>query len=277
MAERTGWPARAALLALIALLAATWLRADVAPPPKPAGYFTDQANVVDAATASQINEQLAQFERDTSNQIVVAIYPSLPQGVDIAQYSVMVGRAWGVGQAGASKGATKGDNGALLLVFVNDHQMYIATGYGLEGALPDITCKQIIDNEITPAFRQGDYAGGIRAGVNAMIAATKGEYRGNGSTHQEQQDQQTELTNSNYGQWLFIAIIILIIVIRIYFGGFSSGPTIYTGGGRSMGGWSGGFGGGGGGFSGGGGGGGGFSGFSGGGGSFGGGGAGGSW
>jgi uncharacterized protein len=273
MAGRPGWPARLAWLALIALLAASWLRADVAPPPKPDRYFTDQANVVDAATASQINEQLAQFERDTSNQIVVAIYPSLPPGADLAQYAVMTGRAWGVGQAGASKGATKGDNGALLLVFVNDHQMYIATGYGLEGALPDITCKQIITNEIAPAFRNGDYAGGIQAGVNAMIAATKGEYQGNGSTHQEQEDQHAQQVENDYATWIFIAIFILIIVIRFYFGGFGSGPTIFTGGGSSFGGWGGGFGGGG--F--GGGGGGGFSGFSGGGGSFGGGGAGGSW
>jgi uncharacterized protein len=268
MAERTGWLARLALLALIALFASTWLRADVPMPPKPAGYFTDQAHVVDAATAAQINEQLAQFERDTSNQIVVAIYPSLPDGADLAQYSVMVGRAWGVGQAGSSKGATKGDNGALLLVFVNDHKIYIATGYGLEGALPDITCKQIIDNEITPAFRQGDYAGGIRAGVNAMIAATKGEYQGNGSTHEEAQGAGIQSV------WPIILIFIVLIIL-FYFVRSSGGPYLITGGGFGGGWGGGGFGGGG--FSGGGGGGGGFSGFSGGGGSFGGGGAGGSW
>jgi len=276
MAGRLGWPARVALLALIALLAATWLRADVATAPKPSRYFTDQANVVDSATASQINDQLAQFERDTSNQILVAIYPSLPQGADIAQYATQTYNAWGVGQAGPSHGARKGDNGAILFVFVNDHQMFIATGRGLEGALPDITCKQIITNEIAPAFRNGDYAGGIQAGVNAMIAATRGEYQGNGQTHQEAQQQHTAQVENNYVTGAFIAIFILIFVLRVIFGGYSSGATTYTSSGRSYGGWGGGFGGGGfggGGFGGGGGGGG----FSGGGGSSGGGGAGGGW
>src|SRR5579871_2173585 len=152
-----------------ALLAATWLRADPALPPKPDHYFNDQAGVVDATTAAELNDQLAQFERETSNQIVVAIYPSLPDGADLSQYCIMTGRAWGVGQAGATKGATGGDNGAILFVFVNDHRMFIATGYGLEGALPDLVCKQIIDNEIAPRFKQGDYAGGVRAGVDAMM------------------------------------------------------------------------------------------------------------
>ena len=122
-----------------------------------------------------INAQLEQFEKDTSNQIVVAIYPSLPPDAEIAQYATDTYNAWGIGQKGK-------DNGAILFVFVNDHKMFIATGRGLEGALPDAICKNIITQVIAPQFKQGDYAGGIQAGVNAMIAATKGEYKGNGST-----------------------------------------------------------------------------------------------
>jgi uncharacterized protein len=268
---------RALLAFALLVLAAAWLRADPALPPKPALYFNDGAGIVDAGTASELNEQLAQFERDTSSQIVVAIYPSLPDGVDLAQYCVMTGRAWGVGQAGASKGGTKGDNGAILFVFVNDHLMYIATGYGLEGALPDITCKQIIDNEITPRFKQGDFAGGLRAGVAAMMAATKGEYKGTGQTVLEQQGQQTDAHDQTIGTIIFIVILVLFFLARGFLPAFGV-PFIFTGGGYGSGfGGGGGFGGaggcGGGGFGGGGGG----SGFSGGGGSFGGGGAGGSW
>ena len=132
-------------------------------------------------------------------------------------------------QAGPSHGASKGDNGAILFVFVNDHQMFIATGRGLEGALPDITCKQIITNEIAPAFRNNDYAGGIQAGVNAMLAATRGEYQGNGQTHQEEQQGQTRQQEVDYTPWIVFGIFITIFVLQIYFRGFSSGPTVYTG------------------------------------------------
>ena len=173
------------LAVLLAAWAGTALHAAPALPAKPDRYFTDEAHVVDGATASQINDQLEQFERDTSNQILVAIYPSLPPDAEIAQYATMIGNAWGVGQKGPSLGQKGGNNGAILFVFVNDHKMFIATGRGLEGALPDATCKNIITGVITPAFRQGDYAGGVRAGVNAMIAATKGEYIGTGVTQAE--------------------------------------------------------------------------------------------
>ena len=240
-------------------------------PPKPAGYFTDLAGVVDAATGHAINEQLAQFERDTSNQILVAIFPSLPDGADASQYSIDAFNAWRPGQKGV-------DNGAVLFVYKNDHKMFICTGRGLEGALPDAICKDIVRDQITPAFKKGDYAGGIQAGVNAMIAATKGEYKGSGQTVQEEQQGSSGENSSDSGSGgglpfgLVIFIFILIFVVSRFFGGFGGVPMIYTGGGWGGGGGFGGFGGGGGG-----GGGGGFSGFSGGGGSSAGGGAGGSW
>jgi uncharacterized protein len=267
--RRFNWPVRAALLLVAIACVTAWLRADEALPPKPSLYFNDNAHLVDAATAADLNQQLAQFERDTSNQIVVAIYPSLPDGSDLDQYCIRTAQSWKVGQAGPSAGNSKGDNGVVLFVFANDHKMFIATGRGLEGALPDITCKQIIDNEIVPAFKQGDYAGGLRAGVAAMMAATKGEYKGNGQTDAER-DQHHE--QNNIGFYIF-AFILILLVLRGFFPVFLGAPYIYSGGGYGSGfggGWGGGFGGGGGG-------GGGSSGFSGGGGSFGGGGAGGSW
>jgi len=233
-------------------------------PPKPDHYFTDQAGIIDGATAAAINQQLDQFERDTSNQILVAIYPSLPQDAEAAQYSTDTANAWKVGQQGK-------DNGAVLFVFVNDHKVFIATGRGLEGALPDAICKRIVTQLIVPQFKQGNYPGGIQAGVTSMIAATKGEFKGNGSTVA---DRKERTSNNGLPPWVIILLIILFIIIRMYSSnGYGGSPVIYTSGGWSGGGFGGGgFSGGGSSFGGGGGGG-----FSGGGGSFGGGGAGGSW
>jgi uncharacterized protein len=231
-------------------------------PPKPAFYFTDRAGVVDAGSAEALNQQLAQFERDTSNQILVAIYNNLPDQADVAQYSIDTFNAWQVGQKGK-------DNGAVLFVYVKDHKMFICTGRGLEGALPDAICKDIISEVITPEFRKGKYSSGIQAGVTAMIAATKGEYQGTGKTHAEDQDE-TQDGPQGFPIWVILAFIIFIIITRLFAGRMVGGPMIYTGGGFGGGGF------GGGGFSGGGGGGG-FGGFSGGGGSSAGGGAGGGW
>jgi uncharacterized protein len=225
-------------------------------PPKPDRYITDQAGVVDASTLSAINDELEQFEKDTSNQIVVAIYPSLPPDAEIDQYTIDTYNAWGLGQKGK-------DNGALLLISVNDHKMFICTGRGLEGALPDAICKNIVTQVIAPQFRQNNYAGGIQDGVNAMIAATKGEYKGTGTTVAEGNDSY-----QNSPLWVII-VIFMIVFCLTRIGSVYPGPVIYTGGGWGRGGYGGG-GGFGGGFGGGGG-------FSGGGGGSAGGGAGGSW
>jgi uncharacterized protein len=201
---------RAARFAWLALLLAAAalvppLRAQMAHhlPPKPAGYFTDEAGLVDAATAQAINEKLAQFERDTSNQLLVAIYPKLPDGEDLAPYAIATGNLWQAGTRSQS-------NGAILFVFVQDRKIFIATGRGLEGALPDAICSEIIRQEIQPRFRQGDYAGGIQAGVDAMIAATKGEYKGSGATQLEQ--HQGNDSGNEIPVWVIIVFIILFII-----------------------------------------------------------------
>lgn len=248
-------------------------------PPAPERYFNDYAQIVSAATASRLNEQLADFERQTSNQIVVAIYPKLQTDSSLDDYCYRVFHAWKVGQA-------KKNNGAVLFVFVQDHKMRIQTGYGLEGALPDATCKQIIENELVPRFRQNNFEGGLTAGVNAMIAATRGEYKGTGRTVRENQQGRGGGNNSAGAiPVIFFLVVIIFMIINaarqrrrgMIYG--SGGPTWYSGGGPSFwgGGFSGGGGGGGGWSSGGGDSGGGSSGFSGGGGDSGGGGASGSW
>jgi len=229
-------------------------------PSKPDGYFNDYAGVVDQATALQLNEQLAQFERETSTQIVVAIYRTMQSESSVDDYTQRIAQTWGVGQKGRN-------NGAVLFVFVDNHQMFIQTGYGLEGALPDATCFDITHNLIAPYFKKGDYTGGLQAGITAMMQAVRGEYKGTGRTHQEEGDN-----GATVPLWLIILILIVIFIVMSRFKRTGRRGYGYSGwGGPFVGGF------GGGGSSGGSSSGGGFSGFSGGGGSFGGGGAGSSW
>ena len=231
-------------------------------PPKPAHYFNDYANVVATTTANQINAQLEDFERSTGNQVVVAVFPKMQSDSSIDDYTVRVARSWEVGQKATN-------NGVVLFVFVQDHKMFIQVGYGLEGALPDAICKQITEYEIKPHFKAGDYAGGLTAGVNAIIAATRHEYKGTGATVYERGHHGSGVDPSVVIIFLVIAFIVLPFFLSSRSRGhgwiMSSGGWGGVSGGSSWGGFSGGGGGGGGG------------GFSGGGGSFGGGGAGSSW
>lgn len=241
---------------LIALLVCgLWIQTCAAEslPPKPTRYVSDRALLLDDATSEALNQRLANFERETSNQIVVAIFPRLPQGAEMAQYATEVFHAWGIGQKGK-------DNGAVLFIFRADRKLFIATGRGLEGALPDATCKQIIESEIVPRFRRDDFAGGIQAGVNAMMAAARGEYVGTGKTVHDQEENSADRGNTIISVILFFIILAILLTIRnrmrgvvVTHGGYRTyggGWTIGSGGGfgRNMGGGgdSGGFSGGGG-------------------------------
>jgi uncharacterized protein len=249
------------LLAL--LLNVTVSRAAESIPPKPPRYFNDYAGVVSPGVADRLNTQLAQFERDTSNQVVVAVYRKMDSDSSIDDYTQRIAQAWGVGQADKR-------NGAVLFVFIDDRKMFIQVGYGLEGALPDVTAFDITERHIKPKFRTGDYEGGLVTGVDLICKAIRGEYKGTGRTNAERRGDNS---GNPVGLLVFLFLVIVILIaIRASrrWGGYR-----YTGFGGPfvMGNW----GGGGGGWSGGGSSGGGFGGFSGGGGSFGGGGAGSSW
>ncbi len=245
--------------AILVLVFSFRLLADEVIPPPPAAYFNDYANVVSAGTAARLNQTLEDFERQSSEQIVVAVFPKMQSDSSIEDYTVRVARFWQVGQKDKN-------NGAVLFVFVQDHKMFLETGYGLEGVLPDALCKRIIDEQIAPRFKAGDFDGGLTAGVQAILAATRGEYKGNGTTVAEHLEHLVQA----FPKIFAIAILILIILVFLRGGTLGRGYSVWTIGSMgSSGGWGGGYSGGGG-FSGGGS-------FSGGGGSFGGGGAGGSW
>jgi uncharacterized protein len=266
------WPIRLPLLILrakkVALLAAAFFAllatnsqgAEVIPP-KPDRYFNDYADVVSKSAAQRFNEDLAQFERETSDQVVVAIFPKMQSDSDIADYTQRVAQAWGVGQK-------ERRNGVVLFVFVQDRKTFIQVGYGLEGALPDITAFDITEYRMKPLFRKGDYEGGLATGIDSIFKAIRGEYKGSGNTVAERNRRGGGAPSFVFFIIFLIALIVISRIMRRLGGyGYSSGrggPIFFPGGGGG-GGWSSGGGGGG------------FSGFSGGGGSFGGGGAGSSW
>jgi len=238
--------------------------------PDPPRLVNDYAGVLSASEVQSLESKLVAFNDTTSNQIAVVIVNDL-QGYDRSDFAYRVAKDWGVGQGDFN-------NGVLVLVKTKTErssgQIFIATGYGLEGAIPDIACADIIDREILPRFRENDYYGGLDAGTDVLMALAAGEY-----SYQSYSEGA-----SSPGVPGIIIIIIIIIFIMIVSAGSSNNKHLrksgsgnlplwlllgMLGGGRSHGGSWGGFSGGG--SSGGGG----FGGFGGGG--FGGGGAGGSW
>ena len=246
------------LFAALPLLLATGVCAAAGPavPPVPTRFVTDKAGVIAPDVTARLETRLADFERETSNQFLVYTENTVPDGTTLEEYTVACAQAWKAGQ-------TQRKNGMILFVFPGSRKARLEVGYGLEGAMPDALARRVLDEQVLPRFRTGDYAGGISAGVSAAIAATRGEYKGTGRTR-----------GGRGGPGLPVPLLLAILLLFF----FGIVPTIF-GRGRGgysyigRGGWgSGGFGGFGGSFGGGGGGG-----FSGGGGSFGGGGASGSW
>ncbi len=215
-------------------------------------HVTDLSGTLSPQQVELLDAKLRSFEDSTSNQIVVLMIPTIGSA-SLEDFSLRVAEANRIGVKGR-------DNGALLFIAKDDRLARIEVGYGLEGALPDILSGQIIRRELGPHFKNGEYYEGIDAAVDAMMAATKGEYKA----------EKKESSPAGLVPLLIVLFIIFMIVRNTFQGprGLFGGRRSYWGGGPFMGG---GFGGGG--FGGGGGGGG----FSGGGGSFGGGGASGSW
>ncbi|MCL6614097.1 MAG: TPM domain-containing protein, partial [Firmicutes bacterium] len=125
--------------------------------PALSGRVVDEADLFSPAEEEELSRVLEEFEAATTNQFVVVTLPSLG-GAEIKQYAAELGHYWGLGQKGK-------DNGAVLLVAVDDHKVTIQAGYGLEEKLTDGTCGEIIREEITPFFKEGDYYAGVRAGL----------------------------------------------------------------------------------------------------------------
>ena len=222
--------------------------------PPLSGRVVDRAGLLSERDEEELTAALAGFELASGNQLVVATLETL-HGLTIEDYGYQLGRAWGIGQAGQ-------DNGALLIVAPEERDVRIEVGYGLEGELTDALSRTIIENQMLPRFRQGDFAAGIKAGVAAMVEALGGTYD---PTLPPLRVSERE-RSSPLGALPVVLIIGMLLLNRLLGGGRHGrgrrrrrgawGPVIvpggFGGGRRSGGGFGGGFSGGGGSFGGGG-------------------------
>jgi uncharacterized protein len=216
------------------------------------GRVNDYAGVMSQEQARAMESQLDQFEQDTGHQVAVLTIPTL-EGEDIEGFSIRVAESWKIGKKGF-------DNGVILVVAVKDRRLRLEVGYGLEGVLPDAIAKTIMSNYIVPRFRSQDYAGGIIAGIDAVLKVIKKEPLPE-AARKKGRDQGSELNSI-----VMFAITLAVFGLMAFAStanrrrnnmwatrGRHHGPTIFGGpGGFGGGGSGGGFSGGGGGFGGGG-------------------------
>lgn len=159
-------PGLAAALFLLAALAALPVQAQ-APVPELRARVTDLTGTLSAGERRALEQRLEAFEKEKGSQIAVLIVPTVrPETIE--QYAIRVAERWKLGREGI-------DDGVLVLVAKEDRELRIEVGYGLEGALPDAIAKRIIDEVVVPRFRQGDFYGGLSAGVERIIAVIQGE------------------------------------------------------------------------------------------------------
>ena len=160
-----GW-AKLLLACLLAFGILLTARAEVAVPELDR-RVTDLTGTLDPDTVNRLESTLAQFEAAKGSQIAVLMLPST-EPEDIAQFGIRVAEQWKVGRKGV-------DDGAILIVAKDDRRMRIEVGYGLEGVLPDAVAKRVIEEDIAPRFKQGDFSGGIEAGISRMMRLIEGE------------------------------------------------------------------------------------------------------
>jgi|KBSMisStaDraftv2_1062788.scaffolds.fasta_scaffold100020_2 uncharacterized protein len=165
--------------------------------PNPPRLVNDLANVLSPEQKEILEERLVAFDDSTSNQIAIVTIPTLGD-YDIESYANKLFRTWGIGTA-------KHDNGILILVAVNDHQMRIEVGRGLEGPIPDVTAKDIIENDLAPNFREGNYYRGFDEAITSLEQAAAGEYH----------EKRNRNNDNGKGGGILVFIIILFIVIFI--------------------------------------------------------------
>jgi uncharacterized protein len=159
---------------------------------------TDYTNTLSSEQKSSLETKLVAFDDSTSTQIAVVILKSVGD-YEIADYGVQLGRKWGIGSKDKN-------NGILVLVALGDRKITIQTGYGAEGALPDVIAKEIIENDIKPYFKTGNYYEGLNAGTNSLMKYMKGEYK---SDRKRQQ-------NNGSGGIPIVLIIVIVIIIMIF-------------------------------------------------------------
>ena len=235
-------------LGLAVLFSASRSFAQDAAYPQPSGYVVDQSGIIDSDSQRKLNAWILELKQKTTAEVAVVTVDST-EPLPIEEYAVKLVQRWGIGQKGK-------DNGVLLLIAYKDHAMRIEGGYGLEGAITDALSSQIINEIITPAFKAGDFSGGIEKGTAAIVSLVAKEY--NVTLTGVPQPDSLDGQGSSSAWFLLLIICILIAFFFSRGGGGGMFMPMMLMGGYGRGGY------GGGGFSGGGGFGGGFGGFGGG-------------
>lgn len=211
---------------------------NIIPKANPPVLVTDMAGVLSPEEKQALENKLVAIDDASSNQIAVVILPTL-DGNPIEEYAIKLFREWGIGNK-------KSRNGVLLLMAIQDKKIRIEVGYGLEGAIPDITANSIIDNDIKPAFRQQAYYQGIDKATDNIAKAAIGEYK----------VERTKRASGKKSNGALFVIIIFVILLVLKGGGGGGGSNIgrngfsdvatgmllgsLLGGGRGGGGWGGG-------------------------------------
>lgn len=174
------------------------------------GRVNDTAEMLSFGTINELEMLLQEHENSTSNQVVVLTIPKL-EDLTLEEFSIKVVETWKLGQADK-------DNGVLLLIARDDRKLRIEVGDGLEGALTDAISGSIIRNEITPKFREGDFDGGVKAGIDAILAAISGQYQAS----QEGERGAADLIGVVLGMMIFTIVVGLFTFIGLVTKGFMS-------------------------------------------------------
>lgn len=180
---------------------------DIPAKSNPPRLVNDYTNTLTSDQLKALEEKLNAFYDSTSTEIAVVIVESTGDA-DIFDYALKVGRDWGVG-------GKDYNNGVVLLIAKADRKMNISTGYGVEGALPDVTAKHIIDEIIRPNFRGNDFYRGIHEGTDAIIQAVQGEYH----IKPKKKHKDSPLTT-------FVVLIVVIVIVSLISGGGRGGNSI---------------------------------------------------
>lgn len=180
----------------------------IEPKPNPPVAVNDFANLLEPFQKQALEQKLEAYNDSTSSAIVVITVPSL-DGYDIEQVALKYLRDWGIG-------TKENNNGVVILVSANDHKARIETGYGMEGVLPDILAKQIIDERMIPFFKNGDYYAGLNNSVDAIIQAAAGEYKA---------DPNAGKKNKVTAGKIIPLVIIFLVIIFLFSGGGGGGGS----------------------------------------------------
>jgi uncharacterized protein len=178
-------------------------------PEKPTAWVTDYANVLTQVQKATLNEMLAGLQQRSSNQIFISIFNRIPEGYYLEDFTVRLYEKW-------RPGLPDKDNGILILIFIQDRQIRIEVGYGLEDVVTDAQAGRLISDYIAPEFKQGNYYAGLRAVLDVLIPAVEGKYQ-LPRAPQNQRDDEISIP------FIFIVIIFIFVFSRIFRGPRSTG------------------------------------------------------